>query len=164
MLLFSAHIQRHSASFRGLFLPILPASVLTADSTAGCRKHTQQIRYIASASVDLSADASAMITSSDSNQGLARKATAVGVVGEMNQLFTVYEANWNCPGRSRDSSSNLNAVSRRWLRSDGLPQGAYDSLARILISLLFSVLVLLVNSRHGSSLLRAAPLCSKHTS
>jgi hypothetical protein len=39
-----------------------------------------------------------MITSSDSNQGLARKVTAMGVVGEMNQLFTVYEAKWNCSG------------------------------------------------------------------
>jgi hypothetical protein len=53
-----------------------------------------------------------MKTSSDSNEGLARKATAVGVVGEMNQLFTVYEANWNCPGKSIDSSTNLFAVLR----------------------------------------------------
>jgi NADH pyrophosphatase NudC (nudix superfamily) len=30
------------------------------------------------------------------NTGLARKLTAVGTMGEANQLFTVYEKNWNC--------------------------------------------------------------------
>jgi hypothetical protein len=34
--------------------------------------------------------------SSASNEGLPRKLTAVGTVGEVGQLFTVYEANWNC--------------------------------------------------------------------
>ena len=29
--------------------------------------------------------------------GLPRQLTAVGTVGEQNQLFTVYEKNWNCP-------------------------------------------------------------------
>ena len=28
---------------------------------------------------------------------LYRKVTAIGTVGEMGQLFTVYEKNWNCP-------------------------------------------------------------------
>ncbi len=31
------------------------------------------------------------------SKGLPRKLTAVGTVGELNQLFTVYEKNWNCP-------------------------------------------------------------------
>lgn len=35
--------------------------------------------------------------SSSSKAGLPRKLTAVGTVGEQNQLFTVYEKNWNCP-------------------------------------------------------------------
>lgn len=35
--------------------------------------------------------------SADSSQGLPRKLTAVGTVGHLNQLFTVYEKNWNCP-------------------------------------------------------------------
>jgi hypothetical protein len=34
--------------------------------------------------------------SSSSNEGLPRKLTAVGTVGDVNQLFTVYEKNWNC--------------------------------------------------------------------
>jgi hypothetical protein len=34
--------------------------------------------------------------SSSSNEGLPRKLTAVGTVGEVGQLFTVYEKNWNC--------------------------------------------------------------------
>eukprot|EP01031_Cornospumella_fuschlensis_P041013 gene41013-50030_t len=40
-----------------------------------------------------------MITnvSSGDAQGLPRKLTAVGTVGDVNQLFTVYEKNWNCP-------------------------------------------------------------------
>ena len=29
---------------------------------------------------------------------LPRKKTAVGTIGEANQLFTVYERNWNCGG------------------------------------------------------------------
>lgn len=33
---------------------------------------------------------------SSSGKGLPRKLTAVGTVGEQNQLFTVYEKNWNC--------------------------------------------------------------------
>lgn len=32
-----------------------------------------------------------------SNSGPARKMTAVGTVGEVGQLFTVYEKNWKCP-------------------------------------------------------------------
>lgn len=35
------------------------------------------------------------LCSSDS-QSLPRKLTAVGTVGAVNQLFTVYEKNWNC--------------------------------------------------------------------
>ncbi len=35
-------------------------------------------------------------TSSESSEGLPRKLTAVGTVGDVNQLFTVYEKNWNC--------------------------------------------------------------------
>jgi rubredoxin len=35
--------------------------------------------------------------SSSTKAGLPRKLTAVGTVGEQNQLFTVYEKNWNCP-------------------------------------------------------------------
>ena len=34
--------------------------------------------------------------SAASSQGLPRKLTAVGTIGGVNQLFTVYEKNWNC--------------------------------------------------------------------
>ncbi len=37
-----------------------------------------------------------MNISSADNQSLPRKLTAVGTVGSVNQLFTVYEKNWNC--------------------------------------------------------------------
>ena len=33
---------------------------------------------------------------SASDQSLPRKMTPVGTMGEMGQLFTVYEKNWNC--------------------------------------------------------------------
>lgn len=36
------------------------------------------------------------ISSSMNNKGLPRKLTAVGTIGDVNQLFTVYEKNWNC--------------------------------------------------------------------
>ena len=41
-----------------------------------------------------------IIDNSNSNdgKGLPRKITAVGTIGEANQLFTVYEKNWHCPG------------------------------------------------------------------
>jgi hypothetical protein len=34
--------------------------------------------------------------SAPTNEGLPRKLTAIGTVGSLNQLFTVYEKNWNC--------------------------------------------------------------------
>jgi hypothetical protein len=34
--------------------------------------------------------------SSENNKGLPRKLTAVGTIGKLNQLFTVYEKNWHC--------------------------------------------------------------------
>ena len=39
-----------------------------------------------------------MLESNTDGKGLARKVTAMGTVGEANQLFTVYEKNWHCPG------------------------------------------------------------------
>ncbi len=33
----------------------------------------------------------------DSGVGLPRKVTPIGTVGNVGQLFTVYEKNWNCP-------------------------------------------------------------------
>lgn len=41
--------------------------------------------------------------SSSSKTGLPRQLTAVGTVGEQNQLFTVYEKNWNCPDCSQEN-------------------------------------------------------------
>ena len=41
--------------------------------------------------------------SSTMSQGLNRKVTAVGTVGEMGQLMTVYENNWFCPDCSQEN-------------------------------------------------------------
>ena len=39
-----------------------------------------------------------MLESNTDGKGLPRKVTAVGTIGEANQLFTVYEKNWHCAG------------------------------------------------------------------
>ena len=38
--------------------------------------------------------------------GLHRKVTAIGTVGELGQLFTVYEANWNCSDCGQENYAN----------------------------------------------------------
>lgn len=44
----------------------------------------------------------------DGSRGpLARKVTAVGTVGEMGQLFTIYEKNWNCPDCSQENYASV---------------------------------------------------------
>jgi hypothetical protein len=39
----------------------------------------------------------------DSGRGLPRKVTAIGTVGSLGQLFTVYEKNWLCPDCSQEN-------------------------------------------------------------
>ena len=39
----------------------------------------------------------------DDGQGLPRKLTAIGTVGEVGQLFTVYEKNWKCPDCNQEN-------------------------------------------------------------
>ena len=44
--------------------------------------------------------------SSTEKGGLARNMTAVGTMGEMGQLFTVYEKNWNCKDCGQENYSS----------------------------------------------------------
>ena len=46
------------------------------------------------------------IMSSTEKGGLARNMTAVGTMGEMGQLFTVYEKNWNCKDCGQENYSS----------------------------------------------------------
>ena len=39
--------------------------------------------------------------------GLSRSVTAMGTAGEMGQLFTVYEKNWNCPDCSQENYASV---------------------------------------------------------
>ena len=41
------------------------------------------------------------------SKSLSRKVTAMGTVGEMGQLFTVYEKNWNCPDCSQENYASV---------------------------------------------------------
>jgi rubredoxin len=45
----------------------------------------------------MSRESGSKAASSGPAQGLPRKLTAIGTVGEQNQLFTVFEKNWDCP-------------------------------------------------------------------
>ena len=41
------------------------------------------------------------------SRGLARKVTAMGTVGEMGQLMTVYEKNWTCADCSQENYASV---------------------------------------------------------
>lgn len=43
---------------------------------------------------------------------LFRQVTAMGTVGELGQLFTVYEKNWNCPDCEQENYASRNRCSR----------------------------------------------------
>jgi hypothetical protein len=43
---------------------------------------------------------------------LYRQVTAMGTVGELGQLFTVYEKNWNCPDCDQENYASRSKCSR----------------------------------------------------
>jgi hypothetical protein len=50
--------------------------------------------------------------SSDDNRGPPRKLTAVGTIGEVGQLFTVYEKNWRCSECGQENYASRPRCSR----------------------------------------------------
>jgi hypothetical protein len=71
-----------------------------------------------------------MALSSSSNEGLPRKLTAVGIIGEVYQLFTIYEKNWNC-----NDCGQENYASR------------FNEFNTFAIILIFSLILLVILSR-----------------
>lgn len=65
------------------------------------------------------------------SSSLPRKLTAVGTVGEQNQLFTVYEKNWNCPDCGQENyPSRYNSIA--YFRSCMLAENCISRVTHVL--------------------------------